>query len=239
MAKDMKCIIVDDEPIAREGMENLISKSFGLKLVGTFESADAASVYLKDNTINLIFLDIEMPEINGIEFARTIPDKTLTIFTTAYSEYAMDSYEVDAVDYLVKPIEPNRFRKAVDKATQYLTLLQNAESDDIESEEDFIFVKSDRRYFKVYYNDILFIEGLKNYVVIHTDKKKVITKIYLSKISGLLPAKTFYRTNKSYIVNLSKIDSFDNNDVFVGDHEIAIGSAYRDELYSILMSRKI
>ncbi len=239
MAKDLNCIIVDDEPIAREGMENLISKTSGLKLDGMFESAEAASAYLKDNSVDLIFLDIEMPEINGIEFARTIPDKTLVIFTTAYSEYAMDSYEVDAVDYLVKPIEPERFRKAVNKAIQYYSLLENAESEGIDTEDDFIFVKSDRRYFKVYYSDILYIEGLKNYVVIHTEKKKIVTKIYLSTMSELLPPKIFFRINKSYIVNLSKIDSFDNNDVFIDDYEIAIGTAYRDELYSILMSRKL
>lgn len=239
MAKDLNCIIVDDEPIAREGMENLISKTSGLKLDGIFESAEAASAYLKDNSVDLIFLDIEMPEINGIEFARTIPDKTLVIFTTAYSEYAMDSYEVDAVDYLVKPIEPERFRKAVNKAIQYYSLLENAESEGIDTEDDFIFVKSDRRYFKVYYSDILYIEGLKNYVVIHTEKKKIVTKIYLSTMSELLPPKIFFRINKSYIVNLSKIDSFDNNDVFINEHEIAIGAAYRDELYTILMSRKL
>ena len=239
MAKDLKCIIVDDEPIAREGMENLISKTSGLKLDGMFESAEAASSYLKDNSVDLIFLDIEMPEINGIEFARTIPDKTLVIFTTAYSEYAMDSYEVDAVDYLVKPIEPERFRKAVNKAIQYHGLWENAESEGIDTEDDFIFVKSDRRYFKVYYSDILYIEGLKNYVVIHTEKKKIMTKIYLSTINELLPLKIFLRINKSYIVNLSRIDSFDNNDVFIDDHEIAIGAAYRDGLYNILMSRKL
>jgi len=239
MAKDLKCIIVDDEPIAREGMENLISKTPALKLDGMFESAEAASTYLKDNAVDLIFLDIEMPEINGIEFARTIPDKTLVIFTTAYSEYAMDSYEVDAVDYLVKPVEPERFKKAVNKAVQYHALLENAECEDMESEDDFIFVKSDRRYFKVYYSDILYVEGLKNYVVIHTGKKRIMTKIYLSTISELLPSKIFFRINKSYIVNLNKVDSFDNNDVFIDDHEIAIGAAYRDELYNILMSRKL
>jgi len=239
MAKNLKCIIVDDEPIAREGMENLISKVPDLKLDGMFESAEAASTYLKDNSIDLVFLDIEMPEINGIEFARTIPDKTLVIFTTAYSEYAMDSYEVDAVDYLVKPIEPERFKKAVNKASQYLALLENVESEGVESEDNFIFVKSDRRYFKVYYSDILYIEGLKNYVVIHTEKKKIMTKIFLSTINEQLPSKIFFRINKSYIVNLSKIDSFDNNDVFIDEYEIAIGAAYRDELYTILMSRKL
>lgn len=235
----MTCIIVDDEPIAREGLETLISRIPQLKLDGTFESAVSASVYLKDNTVDLIFLDIEMPEINGLEFARTIPDKTLVIFTTAYSEYATDSYELNAIDYLVKPIETGRFQKAVDKAFTYRSLLENADSEEIEPENDFIFVRSERRFFKVNYSDILFIEGLKNYVVIHTEKKKIITKMYLSTINDLLPTNIFFRINKSYIISLNKIDSFDNNDVFIGDYEIAIGTAYRDQLYNIFMSRKI
>ncbi|MDU1905196.1 MAG: LytTR family DNA-binding domain-containing protein [Dysgonomonas sp.] len=235
----MSCIIVDDEPIAREGLETLINKIPQLSLNGIFDSAESATSYLKDNLVDLIFLDIEMPEISGLEFARTIPENTLIIFTTAYSEYGADSYEVDAVDYLVKPIEPERFQKAVDKAILYISLLENAESEEIEPDNDFIFVKSERRYFKVYYSDILYIEGLKNYVIIHTEKRKIMTKIYLRTIDELLPAKIFFRINKSYIVNLKRIDSFDNNDVFIGKYEIAIGNAYREEFYNIFMSRRI
>lgn len=239
MAKNISCIIVDDEPIAREGLETLINKIPQLSLNGIFDSAESATSYLKDNLVDLIFLDIEMPEISGLEFARTIPENTLIIFTTAYSEYGADSYEVDAVDYLVKPIEPERFQKAVDKAILYISLLENAESEEIEPDNDFIFVKSERRYFKVYYSDILYIEGLKNYVIIHTEKRKIMTKIYLRTIDELLPAKIFFRINKSYIVNLKRIDSFDNNDVFIGKYEIAIGNAYREEFYNIFMSRRI
>ncbi len=239
MAKNISCIIVDDEPIAREGLETLINKIPQLSLNGIFDSAESATAYLKDNLVDLIFLDIEMPEISGLEFARTIPENTLIIFTTAYSEYGADSYEVDAVDYLVKPIEPERFQKAVDKAILYISLLENAESEEIEPDNDFIFVKSERRYFKVYYSDILYIEGLKNYVIIHTEKRKIMTKIYLRTIDELLPAKVFFRINKSYIVNLKRIDSFDNNDVFIGKYEIAIGNAYREEFYNIFMSRRI
>ncbi|WP_282918735.1 LytR/AlgR family response regulator transcription factor [Porphyromonas macacae] len=236
----MKCIIIDDEPIAREGVEVLIKKIPQLRLVGSFDSAESASEHLKMNDVDLIFLDIEMPEINGLEFARTIPKNTLVIFTTAYSEYALDSYEVDAVDYLVKPIEAERFQKAVDKAIAYHALLTDAESEEIENTDgDFIFVKSERRYFKVHYKDIQFIEGLKDYVIIQTDNKRIITKMYLRTIFDLLPSKMFFRINKSYIVNLSRIDSFDNNDVFIGDHEIGIGNTYRDEFYKIFMSKKI
>ncbi|MDR1370965.1 MAG: LytTR family DNA-binding domain-containing protein [Dysgonamonadaceae bacterium] len=235
----MKCIIVDDEPIAREGLEVFINKIPELKLVGSLDSADSASEYIETNPVDLIFLDIEMPEINGLEFARTISQNTLVIFTTAYSEYALDSYEVDAVDYLVKPIEYDRFKKAVDKAIAYHSLLVSEEKEEIESDNDFIFVKSERRYFKVHYNEILFIEGLKDYVIIQTETKRIITKLYLRTILELLPDKMFFRINKSYIVNLRKIDSFDNNDVFIGKHEIGIGATYREEFYKIFMSRKI
>lgn len=236
----MKCIIVDDEPIAREGLEAFIKKFSKLTLVGSFDSANSASHYIKRNPIDLIFLDIEMPEINGLEFSRTIPKETLVIFTTAYSEYALDSYEVDAIDYLVKPIEPERFQKAVDKAIAYHILLTNAEEEENEKRagSDFIFVKSERRYFKVCYNDILFIEGLKDYVIIQTKNKRIITKMYLRTIYELLPSKSFFRINKSYIINLNMIESFDNNDILIGNYEISIGNVYRDEFFKIFMTHK-
>lgn len=235
----MRCIIVDDEPIAREGLEVLINKFPELNLMGSFDSADLAGDFIKENSVDLIFLDIEMPGINGLEFSRTIPKETLVIFITAYSEYALDSYEVDAVDYLVKPIEYTRFRKAVEKATSYHSLLLNEEKEEVKTDNDFIFVKSERRYFKVKYDDILFIEGLKDYVIIQTEDKRLITKMYLRTIHELLPPKMFLRINKSYVVNLNRIDSFDNNDVFVGEHEIGIGNAYKDEFYKIFMSNKL
>ena len=168
MCEPIKCIIVDDEPIAREGLERLVRKSPMLELVGNFESAESATEYIKDSPVDLIFLDIEMPGTNGLDFARKIPQQTLVIFTTAYSEYALDSYEVNATDYLVKPIEEQRFRKAVEKVSVYHTLLINAEKESVEADVDFFFVKSDRKYFKIRYDDILFIEGLKDYVIIQT-----------------------------------------------------------------------
>lgn len=235
----MRCIIVDDEPIAHEGLEKMIKEiTPQLELVGSFESAESASEYIKTTNVDLIFLDIEMPEINGLDFARNIPKNTLIIFTTAYSEYALDSYDVDAVDYIVKPIDPDRFRKAVDKAIAYHNLLLDAEKEEIETNNDFIFVKSERRYFKVDFDDILFIEGLKDYVIIHTSEKRIITKMYVRSILDLLPQKRFLRVNKSYIINLGKIDSFDNNDIYIKEHEIAIGKTYQEEFYKIIMSQQ-
>lgn len=179
-----------------------------------------------------------MSGINGIEFARNIPKHTLIIFTTAYSEYALDSYEVDAIDYLVKPIDAAKFRKAVDKAITYHSLLTDEEEKKVEHVEDeFIFVKSDRRFFKVGLKDILFIEGLKDYVVIQLENQRIITRMTVKNIHEILPQSIFLRINRSYIINRNKIDSFDNNDVFIGRHEIAIGNMYRDEFFQILMGK--
>lgn len=229
----MKCIIVDDEPIAREGIKLLIKDIVQLELLQCFNNAEDASVFINDVTVDLIFLDINMPGINGIEFARSIPKQTLIIFTTAYSQYALDSYEVDAIDYLVKPIDPVKFRKAVNKAIVYHSLLLSEEKKTVNAGEDeYIFVKSDKKYFKVNLEDILFIEGLKDYVIIQMESQHIITRMTLKAIQELLPESVFFRINKSYIVNKKRIDSFDNNDVFIKNHEIAIGNSYRDDFFA-------
>ena len=164
----MNCIIVDDEPLAREAMKLLIEESDNLQLIGSFNSAATASDFMEQQGVDLVFLDIQMPGITGIEFARTISKKTLVIFTTAYTEYALDSYEVDAIDYLIKPVEAERFQKAVDKALSYHSLLLKEEKEAIETivAAEYFFVKAERRYSKVNFSDILFIEGLKDYVIL-------------------------------------------------------------------------
>lgn len=236
----MKCIIVDDEPIARKGIRKLVDAIPQLELLESFNSAEAAAEYMQTTTVDLIFLDIQMPGINGIEFARSIPKHTLIIFTTAYSEYALDSYEVDAVDYLVKPIDPAKFRKAVDKALTYHSLLLDADKKSVgHVEDEYIFVKSDRRYFKVNLKDILFIEGLKDYVIIQLAEQRLITRMNVKTIHELLPKSTFLRINRSYIVNKNRIDSFDNNDVFIQQYEIAIGNSYREAFFEEFIQNKI
>ncbi|MBC5620674.1 MULTISPECIES: LytTR family DNA-binding domain-containing protein [Butyricimonas] len=234
----MNCIIVDDEPLAREAIELLTGENTRLKLTGTFNNALSASRFMEDNPVDLVFLDIQMPGITGIEFARAIPRRTLVIFTTAYTEYALDSYEVDAIDYLVKPVEAERFQKAVEKAMIYHALLLQEEKENIEPvDNEFFFVKSDRRYFKVNFKDILFIEGLKDYVIIQLADQRIITRMNLKTTYELLPKKDFLRVNKSYIVNTNHIDSFDNNDIFIGNYEIAIGNTYRDSFFDTFMKR--
>ncbi len=237
----MKCIIIDDEPIARKGIQKLVAQIPELELLGDFNSAESASLFMISHTIDLVFLDINMPGINGIEFAKNIPKHTLIIFTTAYSEYALDSYEVEAIDYLVKPIDSERFKKAVAKAVSYHDLLISEEKKSVENveniENEFIFVKSDRRFFKVSLNAILFIEGLKDYVIIQMEDQRLITRMNLKTMHELLPQSVFLRVNRSYIVNLNKIDSFDNNDVFINKYEIAIGNVYRDDFFKEFVSK--
>ncbi|MCD7901911.1 MAG: LytTR family DNA-binding domain-containing protein [Bacteroides sp.] len=230
----MNCIIVDDEPLAREAVELLIQENRQLKLRGTFNSALSAADFMNKNQVDLIFLDIQMPHITGLEFARSIPKTTLVIFTTAYTQYAIDSYEVDAIDYLVKPIEPERFKKVVEKAVSYHSLLTSEDKEEeVESiaNDEFMFIKSERRYFKVSFKDILFVEGLKDYVIIQMKEQRIITKMNLKTIHETLPKQIFFRINKSYIINTDHIDSFDNNDVFIGKYEIGIGNSYRESFF--------
>jgi len=233
----INAIIVDDEPIARRGMKRLVESRPEINLLAAFPNAEEAEEFLKENDVDLIFLDIEMPGANGIEFASRIPEKCMVVFTTAYSEYALDSYNVDALDYLVKPIDPTRFDKAVDKAVSYHALLASASSEEAQpvAEKDFIIVKSNRRYLRIHLSDINFIEGLKDYIVIHLPDKKIITRLTIKSIEETLPS-YFLRVNKSYIVNRDKIDSFDNKDVVIGTVEIAIGASWRDDVLDTLLN---
>lgn len=233
----MRYIIVDDEPIARRGIEKLASQFETLKFMGDFENAEAAGVFMESNPVDLVFLDIQMPGISGIDFAKKISATTLIIFTTAYAEFAVDSYEVDAIDYLLKPIRPARFAKAVEKALSYHEiLLSRKEKSQVEQvESNSIFIKSDRRYFKVNFEEILFIEALKDYVIIQTVKQRLVTHLNLKTIHEMLPQTIFLKPNRSYIINKERIDSFSNNDIFMDKYEIGISNVYRDALFEVLM----
>lgn len=237
----MNCIIVDDEPLAREAIQMLIDKIDNLDLIGSFNNPDAASKFLINNIVDLVFLDIQMPGTNGIEFARAIPKETFVIFTTAFSEFATDSYEVDAIDYLIKPIKLERFQKAVEKAQTYFKLLKaDYTHNNIENiTDDYFFVKADRKIFKVYFNNILFIEGLKDYVVVHAETQKVITAMNIKTIHDQLPRNMFVRVSKSYIINTKHIESVDNNTVYIGKNEIPIGNIYRDFFFNEFVTKKI
>ena len=231
----MNCIIVDDEPLARQEMLALIHEVSDLEMLGSFSNVPTANQFLDKNIVDLIFLDIEMPMVSGLEFAAELSKNTLIIFTTAYPKYALESYELAAVDYLLKPIEKKRLEKAINKATLYKNLLSdNTEKGTLEgSTQDFLIIKSDRRFHKVIFSDILFIEGLKDYVVIYTTNQKLITAMNLKTIYQKVPQHLFMRVSKSYIVNLISIDSFDHHTIYINDAEIPLGDVYKKEFFKL------
>ncbi|PXW16085.1 LytTR family two component transcriptional regulator [Chryseobacterium sp. CBTAP 102] len=230
----MNCIIVDDEPLARSEMRSLITEISKIEILGEFSNALSALEFLKDNDIDLIFLDIEMPLVTGLEFAEMLPKKSLIIFTTAYSQYALKSYELEAVDYLLKPIDPQRLEKAIEKAILYTGLLsKDTVKNTVESNTaDFLFIKAERRFYKISFSDIKFIEGLKDYVVIHTKQQKLITAMNLKTIHQKISGESFIRVSKSYVVNMNYIDSFDNHNIYLEDSEIPLGEVYRAEFFT-------
>lgn len=237
----MTCIVVDDEPLARKAILSLIGKTPGLELLGEFGSAQAAANFLKNEEVDIIFLDIEMPETNGLTFAQTIPEGSMVVFTTAYSQYALESYEIDALDYLLKPIKAERFQRAIDKALSYKKLLENETfSVDINDiQENYFFIRAERKVFKVLFDEVLFIQGLKDYVVLYTTDQKVITAMNIKTIQAKLPSNIFIRTSKSYIVNKHKVSSFDNNTIFIGQHEIPIGNAYHTAFFDDFVNKRL
>jgi len=237
----MNCIIVDDEPLAREGMLLLIQEMPELVVTGCFNTVGKAKNFMLGNVVDLILLDIEMPGTNGLEFAETIPAETLVIFTTAFSQYALKSYEVDAIDYLVKPIIKERLERAVKKAAGYHKLLRENKTSQSTLEnlsDDYMLIKSDRKYYKLLLNDILYIEGLKDYVVIYIGDTRRITAMNLKTISAQLPADKFLRVSKSYLVNSNHIDSFDNHTIYIRNNEIPIGDSYRKKFIESYLGKK-
>ena len=237
----MTCIVVDDEPLARQGMEINIAQISTLQLLGSFSNALAASDFLRKEEVDLLFLDINMPELNGLDFLKSLRDAPLVIFTTAYPQYALESYELDAIDYLVKPIRIERFLKSVNKADNHLRLLkQEGNNNHVEKiEDDFVYIKSDRKFFKIFFKDILYIEGLKDYVIIYTADNKIITSMNVKTIAAQLPASIFARVSKSYIVNILHITAFDNELIYIQHHEIPLGQSFKDDFLKQYIDGKV
>lgn len=230
----MNCILIDDEPLARIEMEALIKEVSHLQVLGSFSNARVALDFLRSNDVDLVFLDIEMPMVNGLEFASQLQGAAMVIFTTAYPQYALKSYELDAIDYLLKPIEVSRLDKAVRKAESYLKLLaSHPEDNTIEGNtEEFLLIKSDRKFHRIKYSDIRFVEGLKDYVVIHLANTRLITAMNLKTFHQKIGQGNFFRISKSYIVNISYIESFDNHTIYVGENELPLGEVYRKEFFA-------
>ena len=229
--KLIRCIAVDDEPWALALVADYINKIPFLELIFKSNSAIEALEYLQHAEVDLLFLDIQMPELTGMQFMKIANKKMPVILTTAYSEYALEGYEHNVIDYLLKPIGFDRFYKAAEKARQMITTnLKPPEQvlAQLQNIDDFIFIKTDNKLVRVPFDDILFVEGLKDYLSVVTKEEKLITLQSLKNMEELLPDNNFIRVHKSYIVALNKIDTLEKNRIFIGESVIPIGETYKD-----------
>lgn len=236
----MNCLIVDDEALARRLLADYISKIPDIKLVASCMSALEAQQYLEKEEVDLMFLDIQMPDLTGINFLKSLSKKPLTVFTTAYSEYALEGYELSIIDYLVKPIPFERFYQSISKAKEYLGSLAPAINDSVIPENrDYFFVKADYKVLKIKYKEVLFIEGLREYVRIHTINGKVISLLSMNKLEEVLPFKQFIRIHRSTIINMEHIDMVQGNLVVIGSHQLTISKSQKDRFYAKINTDKL
>lgn len=238
----IRCLAVDDESYASDIIATFINKTPFLELVGTTTNAFEALNLVQEDKVDLVFLDIQMPELTGIQFLKICGDKCKVILTTAYPEYALDGFDLDVVDYLLKPISYERFYKAALKAKQIISPV-SYEVVNIPvagASNDFIFIKGDtkNKYIKVNYSDILYIEGLKNYVSIYTATQRIITYQSLRELEVDLPKPPFYRIHKSYIISLEKIKMIDGNTIYINDQSLPVGDTYKEEFFKVVRERK-
>ncbi len=227
----MNCIIIDDEPLAVELMEDNVSRVENLHLVASCRSATQALQIMQDREIDLIFCDIQMPGINGLQFVKSLAQKPLIIFVTAYQEFALDGFELDVVDYLLKPVSFERFLKACNKATQQFELSRRQpEAKAGETSRKYIFLYADYNLIKVNHDDITYIEGLKDYVKIHrvSNPKAIISRVTIKSLESQLPADVFFRVHKSYIVNLDHVHSIRKGRIKIADAEIPYSDSFKD-----------
>ncbi|MEZ4987432.1 MAG: LytTR family DNA-binding domain-containing protein [Saprospiraceae bacterium] len=242
----MQVIIVDDEPLAQDVLETFVEKMPALHLVAKCSNALEANEALKNHQVDLMFLDIQMPQITGVDFLKSLANPPMVIFTTAYSNYAVEGYELNAIDYLLKPISLDRFMKAVNKATEQFDLHQKAGQGSVpqpETSQDFIFVKADKKLVKVNFEDVIYIEGLKDYVIIRLTDSRVVTLQTMKSLEDKLPVGIFRRIHRSYIVNMNRIDAIMGNMVEVQEKgqvkHLPIGKNYRDELQDLINDNKL
>lgn len=227
-----KCLIVDDEELARRLLTNHLSQLEGFELVGSCQNAIEANKILKEHTIDLMFLDIEMPILKGTDFFRNLSQKPKVIFTTAYRDYAIDGFELDAVDYLLKPITFARFFKAIEKFRNQQQSVESVDKPSFQKNE-FIFIRKDRKQVKLLFDEVLYIESLKDYIKIHTKDTNHVIKHSISAFHELLDER-FLRTHRSYIVNTDAITAYTSYDVEIQSTEIPIGESYRKEVHETL-----
>ncbi|WP_304065163.1 LytR/AlgR family response regulator transcription factor [Pedobacter glucosidilyticus] len=240
----IRCLVVDDEPLAIDIISDYIEKIPFLTLVKSYQNPIEALMAVQNGEADLVFLDVQMPELTGIQFLKIANGKCKVILTTAYQEYALEGYELNVVDYLLKPVAFERFYQAAQKAQQLLCnvaapLPVETTSSAPTPINNFIFVKTEHKIQKIYLNDILFIEGLKDYISIYTKTERIITLQSMKKMEDVLPEHQFIRVHKSYILALDKIESIERSRISIGDKIIPIGDTYRDGFFKAIESRNV
>jgi len=238
----INCVIVDDEPLAREGMANYVQEVNFLRLIDTCVNPVELGKVLSEKSIDLIFLDIQMPKMNGIDFLRVVQKPPMVIITTAFPGYALDGFQLNVLDYLLKPITFDRFLKAAKKANDYFELSTKAVSADSNKSnqaDEYFFIKCANKYEKIQFADILYVQGLQNYVTIYTTKGKYLTLLHMKTLEDNFDNSAFIRVHKSYIVSISKIDSIDGNELVISSHRIPISRNYRDQVIKQVVNNNL
>ncbi|CAN5623054.1 LytTR family DNA-binding domain-containing protein [soil metagenome] len=232
----LTCMIIDDEPLARKGMEEYVSDIEFLELAAVCDNALQANTYLQSNSVDLVLLDIQMPKLSGLDFLKSLEQPPVVIITTAYQEYALEGYELNVTDYLVKPIAFSRFVKAVNKAKDFLLLKQKEPAAELAS---YFFLKVDNRFEKINYDEILFAEALQNYVAIYTAEKKMLSYITFTQVENQLPAGKFLKVHKSYIVAIDKIKTIEGNIINIEQHQIPVSRGMKDVVMQKIVFDKL
>jgi len=235
----MKCIIVDDEPLGIDVLESYVKKMPDLDLIGTCNNALEASEFLKNHKVDLMFLDIQMPEITGLEFMRSIANPPLVVFCTAYPDFAVEGFELNAIDYLLKPVGFDRFIKTIERAREYMTLKKNDAVEAPDLENDHIFIKSNQKQVKLSYDQIMYVEAFADYVKLYTPEKRYITLQTMKNMEQKLPKEKFIRVHRSFIVGIKYIHSFNSSELEIGTVKIPVGKNYKDEFLLKLRSKNI
>jgi DNA-binding LytR/AlgR family response regulator len=229
----IKCIIVDDEPLAIEILESYVARVEQLQVLSTFRNAVSAFTFLQQHSVDLIFLDIQMPKLSGIDFLKTLKNPPKVIFTTAFRDYALQGFELEIVDYLLKPIPFDRFLKAVAKVLHQPAPASNGSKPDVVT-DNYVYFKVDKKMIKTKMADVLYIESIKDYVKVKTGEREIVTQQKISYLEESLPREQFLRIHRSFIVNLEKIDAYSATDVEIGKHSIPIGRNYKNDVMKIL-----
>ncbi len=230
----LSCLIIDDEEIAARGVEQYALQVPYIAAIRVCSSALEAMEIMANNTVDIIFLDIQMPKLTGLQFLRSLKNPPMVVIISAYPDYALEGYDLEVIDYIVKPFSFERFLKACNKCKEYFDLKNSPAAHD----DDYFFIKANNRIEKIMTGDVLFIESLENYINIYTPQKKYLTLVGLNVIENYLDSRQFIKVQKSYIVSKSKIDSIDGNMICIGAHRIPVSRKWRDEILANILSNK-